>query len=254
MSDRLLHPEDIERIRGYLELSPDETLPKDPVEVLVKYGDSLPRTLLEPFTSITTPRDRARVRVIKSRRIMYTQQMPLPAILSASSGRLRWPLLWERMGGLSSLPFTQSTEGSGTTGVNAVSEEERWVRDQFQGGVEDTEHGEVRQHVKKLGGLLRGFEEERELEDMRERKRLERRMDDVGEEFDSESEDEDGDEGVPGRGGVPKSGGSIPTIVEQEDQESVLLAFEKKLVELFIDGMDVSLMKPHTGSHSSLTV
>lgn len=226
MDDQTLHPEDAQRIREYLELPPGEPFPMDPVEVLVKYAETLPRSLLEPFTSITTPRDRARVRVIKSRRIMYTQSTPTPDLLSAQSGRLRWPLLWERMGG-SLLPPTSLPGGE-------VSEEERWVRDQFQGGVGDEEGGEVRQHVKKLGGLLRGFEEEREMESMRERKRAERRLDDVGEEFDSESDEE---EGVGGRIGNTRI---VPGVVEDEDQESVARAFEKKLVELFVDGHDVS--------------
>lgn len=226
MEDRTLHQEDAQRIRDYLELPSDESLPLDPVDVLVKYAKTLPRTLLEPFTSITTPRDRTRVRVIKSRRIMYTQFTPTPDILSAQAGRLRWPLLWERMGG-SSLP-PQILPGGG------VSEEERWVREHFQGGVGEEESGDVRQHVKKLGGLLRGFEEEREMESMRERKRVERSMDDVGEEFDSESDEE---EGVGGRIGNTRIG---PPVLEEEDQESVARAFEKKLVELFVDGLDVS--------------
>lgn len=226
MEGHALHPEDAQRIRDYLELSPDESLPLDPVDILVKYAETLPRSLLEPFTSITTPRDRSKVRVIKSRRIMYTQSTPTPEILSAQAGRLRWPLLWERMGG-SSLPPTAAPGGG-------VSEEERWVRDQFQGGIGYEESGEIRQHVKKLGGLLRGFEEEREMESMRERKRVEMRMDDVGEEFDSESDEEDG---VGGRIGNTRI---APPVVEDEDQESVARAFEKKLVELFVDGLDVS--------------
>lgn len=227
MGDRGLHPEDAQRIRDYLDLSASETLPEDPVEILIKYAETLPRELLEPFSSLTTPRDRARVRAIKSRRIIYTQSTPTPDILSSASGGLRWPLLWERMGG-SSLPPTAIPSGDG------VSDEEKWVREQFQGGVGDEEGGEVRQHVKKLGGLLRGFEEEREMEHMRERKRMERRLDDVGEEFDSESDEEDG---VGGRIGNAVIGARV---IEDEDQESVARAFEKKLVELFVDGLDVS--------------
>jgi hypothetical protein len=92
----------------------------------------------------------------------------------------------------------------------------------------------VTQHVKKLGGLLRAFEEEREVEHVRERKRVERQLDQVGEEFDSESDEEDG---VGGRIGNTRIG---PAVVEEEDQESVARAFEKKLVELFVDGLDVS--------------
>jgi hypothetical protein len=119
----------------------------------------------------------------------------------------------------------------------AVQEEESWVRDRFLGGeaVEtDGDERKVRQHVKKLGGLLRGFEEEREMEIMRERKRVERRLDEVGEEFDSESDEEDG---IGGRIGNTRIGAGA---VEDEDQDGVARAFEKKLVELFVDGLDVS--------------
>lgn len=228
METRSLHPEDHERIRKYLDLAPDVLLPADPLEILSEYLHLLPRSLLEPFAELTTPRERARLRPIKARRLMYASTTPPPAFLSADAGRTRWPLLWERMGG-SSLPPPS----------RAVQEEETWVRDRFLGGelaVEgDGDSKEVRQHVKKLGGLLRGFEEEREMETMRERKRVERGLDEVGEEFDSESDEEDG---VGGRIGNARIGAG-PGVVEGEDQEEVARAFEKKLVELFVDGLDV---------------
>jgi hypothetical protein len=132
------------------------------------------------------------------------------------------------MGG-SSLPTTASA---------GVQEEETWVRDRFLGGLVEPSAGvgdkEVTQHVKKLGGLLRGFEEEREMEHVRERKRVERQLDEVGEEFDSESDEEDG---VGGRIGNARIG---PRVTEDEDQEAVARAFERKLIELFVDGLDVS--------------
>lgn len=219
---RTLQPDDLDRIRSYLELPPDVLLPIDPLRILTEYVDTLPRTLLEPFAEITTPRERARVRTIKSRRIMHASSRPPPAFLSADAGRLRWPLLWERMGGSTALPPPSSS----------VREEETWVKDQFLGEGD----GDSRQHVKKLGGLLRGFEEEREAETVRERKRVERRMDEVGEEFDSESDEEDG---VGGRTGNARVGAAVQ---EDEDQEAVARAFERKLVELFVDGLDVSVV------------
>lgn len=238
MSLQTLQPDDIDRIRSYLELPPDAVLPLDPIQVLNQHIDSLPRTLLEPFVELTTPRDRAKVRTIKSRRIMHASTTPKPGFLSADAGRLRWPLLWERMGG-SALPPPS----------RGVQEEERWVKDKFLGGEisegndeEGRDGKEVKQHVKKLGGLLRGFEEEREMENMRERKRVERRLDEVGEEFDSESDD---DEHEP-EGGPADSRGMATNarVVEAEDQDEVVRAFEKKLVELFVDGLDVSLPLP----------
>lgn len=89
---------------------------------------------------------------------------------------------------------------------------------------------EGRQHVRKLGGFLRGLEEEREMEGVREAKRVERRLDDVGEEFDEESDEE---ETVPRL--AMNGGGAV-------DQADVKVAFEKKLLELFLDGLDVSLI------------
>jgi hypothetical protein len=232
MEARSLHPENMEAIKTYLDLPPETLLPADPLDLLSSYLHILPRPLLEPFTSITTPRQRARLRPIKARRLMYASTTPLPAFLSADAGRLRWPLLWERMGGSSLPPTAPSRE---------VQEEESWVRDRFLGGLQPDTGGvetkEVTQHVKKLGGLLRGFEEERELEHVRERRKVERQLDEVGEEFDSESDEEDG---VGGRIGNARIG---PRVVEDEDQEMVTRAFEKKLVELFVDGLDVSLLR-----------
>jgi len=232
METRSLHPEDLAAIRTYLDLPSETLLPADPLDLLSTYLHILPRPLLEPLTSITTPRERARLRPIKARRLMYASAVPPPAFLSADAGRLRWPLLWERMGGSSIPPTAPSRE---------VQEEESWVRDRFLGGLQPQDDStgetkEVTQHVKKLGGLLRGFEEERELEHVRERRKVERQLDEVGEEFDSESDEEDG---AGGRIGNARIG---PRVVEDEDQEGVARAFEKKLVELFVDGLDVSLL------------
>ena len=230
METRQLHLDDLERIRSYLDLPAETTFSADPLELLLTYLQILPRPLLEPLAELTTPRQRARLRPIKSRRLMHTSSTPTPAFLSADAGRLRWPLLWERMGG-SSIPTAASA---------GMQEEETWVKDRFLGGLVEPSSGvddkEVTQHVKKLGGLLRGFEEEREMEHVRERKRVERQLDQEGEEFDSESDEEDG---VGGRIGNARIG---PRPVEIEDQDEVARAFEKKLVELFVDGLDVSIL------------
>jgi len=228
MATRQIHPEDQQRIKEYLSLPNETLLPADPLELLSTYLHTLPRALLEPFTEITTPRQRARLRPIKSRRLMYASTSPTPAFLSADAGRLRWPLLWERMGGSSNPTIASAGQ----------REEEAWVKDRFLGGLVEpsssVDDKEVTQHVKKLGGLLRGLEEEREMEHVRERKRVERQLDEVGEEFDSESDEEDG---VGGRIGNARIG---PRVVEDEDQEAVARAFERNLVELFVDGLDVS--------------
>jgi hypothetical protein len=150
--------------------------------------------------------------------MIYASQTPLPAELHADRGRLRWPLLWERMGG-SSLPPPSAD----------VREEERWVEENFLPGKENS------QHVKKLGGFLRGLEEEREMEGVVMARRAERRLDDVGEEFDEESDEEE--DVLPDRGAVPGA-------LEEKDQAEVREAFEKRILELFVDGMDVSTSKP----------
>ena len=106
---------------------------------------------------------------------------------------------------------------------SSVNEEEEWVEQGFMPGQEG------RQHVRKLGGFLRGLEEEREMEGVREARQVERRLDDVGEEFDEDSDDEEAQQSNQGM-----------TLSLTMDQEEVKVAFEKKLLELFIDGIDVS--------------
>lgn len=110
--------------------------------------------------------------------------------------------------------------------------EEAWVKDHFLPGAEG------RQHVKKLGGFLRGLEEEREMEEMRAAKRAERRLDSVGEEFDEESDDEEEEDGAQDR---RKAAAALPIAGPvAENQEEVKQAFERKLLEMFVDGIDVS--------------
>lgn len=83
------------------------------------------------------------------------------------------------------------------------------------------------QQVRKLGGFLRLLEEEREAEEVRAAKRMERRLDQEGEEFEEESDEEERDEA-----------NQRPQVAE--DQQEVKLAFQKRLLELFLDGLDVS--------------
>lgn len=113
-----------------------------------------------------------------------------------------------------------------------VEEEEDWVRDSFLPGKENA------QHVKKLGGFLRGLEEEREMEGVVMAKRAERRLDDVGEEFDEESDEEEEAEDRP-----PLD----PDRINEDEQREVREAFEKRILELFVDGMDVSVSRSHDG-------
>lgn len=211
MSIGTLTPDDLDRIFSYLDQPIPTELPTPPLQFLNDYIGILPPQLLLPFDEITSPRERATVPAIKARRHIYATRQPVPLELTADRARLRWPLLWERTGG-SSLPPSSID----------VTEEERWAEEYFLPGKENA------QHVKKLGGFLRGLAEEREAEEVIMAKRVERRLDQVGEEFDEDS-DEDEEE--------PKFHGIAPSEVNQEE---VRRNFEKRILEMFVDGMDVS--------------
>lgn len=228
-----LPPENVAAIHNYLSTpgssSSASTLDVPPLAFLTSHLDILPYSLLTPFGRVTTPRQRTTLPAIKRRRYLYAHpaEGEVPPLLQADRGRLRWPLLWERLGGARLPPPSAS-----------VTEEEGWVRDNFLPGKDGA------QQVKKLGGFLRGLEEEREWEEMGRAKREERKLDDVGEEFDEESdegEEEGGGENGQGQstnGSAIAAHGSAP--VEAEDQDEVRRLFERRLLELFLDGLDVS--------------
>ncbi|EAL20990.1 hypothetical protein CNBD5910 [Cryptococcus deneoformans B-3501A] len=113
------------------------------------------------------------------------------------------------MGGDPFAPISESAE-----------EEAAWAESSFMKGTAGN------QQVRKLGGFLRLMEEEREAEDVRAAKRMERRLDQEGEEFEEESDEEEERFGANQR----------PQMAE--DQQEVELAFEKRLLELFLDGLD----------------
>ncbi|WVR04531.1 hypothetical protein IAU60_001537 [Kwoniella sp. DSM 27419] len=214
MSRYPIHPEDVHAILSHLELPLADTLPIPPIDFLVKYLVSLPPSLLAHFDFIT-PRQRASVPAIKHRRLLRASSVPTPGFLTASEGRLRWPLLWERLGGD---PFPPPSQG--------LEEEEDWVKEGFMRDVDSS------QQVKKLGGFLRLLEEEREAEGVRDAKRRERRMDTEGEEFDEESDEEEED--LSGQG----QNGNVDRPEIAEDQAQVTRSFEKRLLEIFLDGLD----------------
>jgi hypothetical protein len=217
-----MHQDDVNSIMAYLSIPTATTLPTTPLKFLSDHINTLPPSLLRSFSSVTTPRQRASIRQIKARRLIYASSTPPPVELSASSGRLRWPLLWDRMGGSIDLPLPSSN----------IKGEETWVKDHFLPGAEG------RQHVKKLGGFLRGLEEEREMDQMRAAKRAERRLDNVGEEFDEESDEDEDEETARDR---VKTAAALPIAgAVAENQEEVKQAFERKLLEMFVDGLDVS--------------
>ncbi|OXG17843.1 hypothetical protein C366_03243 [Cryptococcus neoformans Tu401-1] len=198
--------EDVSRILFYLQLPPSDLLPLPPLQFLQAYLHLLPPSLLEPFT-IIPPKARTSIPSIKRRRLIHSTTHP--SFLTASQGRLRWPLLWERMGGDPFAPVSESAE-----------EEAAWAESSFMKGTAGN------QQVRKLGGFLRLMEEEREAEEVRAAKRMERRLDQEGEEFEEESDEEEERIGA----------SQWPQVAE--DQQEVELAFEKRLLELFLDGLD----------------
>ncbi|OXG42047.1 hypothetical protein C359_02633 [Cryptococcus neoformans Bt120] len=198
--------EDVSRILFYLQLPPSDLLPLPPLQFLQAYLHLLPPSLLEPF-AIIPPKARTSIPSIKRRRLIHSTTHP--SFLTASQGRLRWPLLWERMGGDPFAPVSESAE-----------EEAAWAESSFMKGTAGN------QQVRKLGGFLRLMEEEREAEEVRAAKRMERRLDQEGEEFEEESDEEEERIGA----------SQWPQVAE--DQQEVELAFEKRLLELFLDGLD----------------
>ncbi|OCF40894.1 hypothetical protein I317_05252, partial [Kwoniella heveanensis CBS 569] len=253
MSSYPMEPEDVQSILSYLDPSASSSgsataLPLPPLEFLRKHFDQLPPSLLNHFAFIP-PKQRTSIPSVKHRRLLHATAESRPAFLDGSEGRLRWPLMWERLGGD---PFPPPSHG--------VEEEERWVSEKFMPTADgratdsavsalDANGVEVattntNQQVKKLGGFLRLLEEEREAEGVRAAKRMERRLDTEGEEFDEESDDEEENEGdingsAAAGSGTRESGtgaGERPMIAE--DQEEVKRVFEKRLLELFLDGLD----------------
>ncbi|WVF69889.1 hypothetical protein IAT40_004672 [Kwoniella sp. CBS 6097] len=258
MSSYPIEPEDVQSILSYLDLSPSSStadlprsLPLPPFEFLSKYFDRLPASLLRHFAFIL-PKERTSISSVKHRRLLHATAEPRPAFLAASEGRLRWPLLWERLGGDPLGPPSHDVE-----------EEERWVSEKFMpmpddpsistansvsngqpiltdiGGGDSISNTNPHQQVKKLGGFLRLLEEEREAEGVRAAKRMERRLDTEGEEFDEESDEE---EDVPIEDGIARTGNGVGGVgdrpVVAEDQGEVARLFERRLLELFLDGLD----------------
>ncbi|WVW78599.1 hypothetical protein I302_100556 [Kwoniella bestiolae CBS 10118] len=221
MSQSPLTPDQIRPILSYLDLPLSDTLPSPPLTFLSQHLSNLPPSLLEHFAFLT-PKQLTAIPTIKHRRLLYATSIPRPGILSVNEGRLRWPLLWERLGGD---PFAAINENS-----NSAIEEEEWVS---QGFMHDSQGGrEKNQQVKKLGGFLRVLEEERESEGIRSAKRMERRLDVQGEEFDEDSDDEGEQQQLNG------DGNGVGRVEVNEDQGEVERLFEKRLLEIFLDGMD----------------
>ncbi|KAF5390540.1 hypothetical protein D9757_002649 [Collybiopsis confluens] len=167
-----------------------------PVQFLQKHLNQLPPHLLLKFSSITTPKDRTMIPTIRNRRLEYAKYNPPE--LSSASARHTWPTIWP---------------GRERRGVEEGTDEERWARTGFMEG--------TTKHVKRLGPLLRDYEEEREAERVRSIRRAEM-MAEQDHFIPEEDDDSDGDE---------------PGPVEGENEPEILAEFERRIHEKFIYGL-----------------
>ncbi|WOO82777.1 uncharacterized protein LOC62_04G006263 [Vanrija pseudolonga] len=243
-----LPPDLVEALTAHLGAVPSSA---NPLDVLAAHLPSLPPALAAQVGAHTTAKERTRIPAIKARRVLYgTGSAPSssssssgpnarlyapgvaavstpPPDLTAERGRQRWPLLWERLGG-------DPRPAESTT---AQADEERWAGESFMPGSDA--------FVGRLGRVLREDEEVREWEATRAARAAERRLDEQGEEFDDSDDDEDDVEGGAqgsGAAGARTNGGGLPhlpyTGTGAADQAAVEREFEKRLLELFIDGLD----------------
>ncbi|KAJ7765051.1 hypothetical protein DFH07DRAFT_867196 [Mycena maculata] len=186
-------------IRSYLGLASDsQPDPKTiPTDFLTLYIRQLPPHLLLHFSNITTPKERSRIPAIRNRRLKYASADPPEFQFSAA--RSTWPLLYD---------------GQWRRGKQEGEDEKDWAAKDFLQG--------LTKHVGKLGNLLGGYEEEREVERFRVLRR-ERAEAELVPEEESDSDDE-GDQNYAGRD-------------EQTTDEDSKTSFERLIRERFIYGL-----------------
>jgi hypothetical protein len=189
-------------ILSYLDL-PQNYTPSpevEPLEFLSSNLRLLPPHLLANFSLVTTPKQRTNLLQIRNRRLRYTQSNP--SALAYANARSTWPTLWRG-----------TPDRRGARQAQDGAEEKSWVESDF--------YGTQKPHVRKLGELLAGYEEERSWE----RSRIERRRRDEEEfvpEEDEDTDDEEEDE---------------PVTEPEESFEESKEAFERLIRERFIYGL-----------------
>ncbi|TFK50050.1 hypothetical protein OE88DRAFT_1631806 [Heliocybe sulcata] len=190
------------KVLSYLGLSAayEPSPSKEPIHFLRSNVRMLPPDLAGQFSCITTPKERTTIPAIRNRRTKFTQSNPRE--LSFDVARDQWPMLWGR---------------GGRSGQEQGKEEKEWAEKEFMGG--------MKQEVGKLGGLLAGYEEEREAERMRLMRREHYTNIQVVEE-EEEEEEEDSDDDV-----------YVSGPPEEETEEEARRIFERRIRELFIYGM-----------------
>ncbi|KAJ7638935.1 hypothetical protein FB45DRAFT_827566 [Roridomyces roridus] len=156
-------------IRSYLGLSADSQPDpaSEPIDFLKLHLRELPPHLLAQFSTVTTPKDRTQIPLIRNRRLRYASTNPPE--LGFSAARTTWPMLYE---------------GQGRRGQSEGEEERNWAeRDFLQGSTKHVGKG-------RLANLLGGYEEEREAERFRSLRRERNEAEFVPEE-ESDSDDEE---------------------------------------------------------------
>ncbi|THV08379.1 hypothetical protein K435DRAFT_958955 [Dendrothele bispora CBS 962.96] len=173
---------------------------EEPANFLIKHLSQLPPHLSAKFSSVVTPKQRTIISAVRNRRLNYTRSNPTD--LSFANAKHEWPNLWQ---------------GRERRGVEEGSEEKQWAENSFMEGAP--------KHVKKLGSLLGGYEEEREAERVRtlRREQMVAQEDEfVPEEDESDSELDEAES----RGPEP-----------DESEADAKMAFERRIHELFIYGL-----------------
>lgn len=213
------------RVLSYLGLPPDYTPSpsNEPVSFLSLHIHQLPPELLSIFSTLTTARQRSTVPAIRNRRFRYTQSNP--SELKTSNAKRSWPALWEG-----------PPEPPTSLGKDSAREEHDWVGSNFLGGSSTNSSGEKRHHVGKLGSLLGGYEEERELERMRGLRRdmAAKAAEEFVPEEDESSEDDEEEEVPNGMEGRSNFSGGPPQNDSIEEMQGL---FDRRVREQFIYGL-----------------
>ena len=172
----------------------------EPIAFLQKHLSQLPPCLLPAYSSITTPKQRTVIPLVRNRRLRFTQTAPQE--LSFVRARNTWPHLWE---------------GRLQPGVEERKEEQCWA---------DTEFMEGRKaNVGKLGRLLADYEEERESERVRTVRRIKESNELVPEEEEESDEEEEEEE----EEDLPES--------DHETDAQKQADFERRIRERFLYGL-----------------
>lgn len=141
-----------------------------PAEFLAQHMRTLPQNLLVLFTPHITAKQRTALPVIRNRRLQYFESNPPE--FSMPIAKATFSSLWPGPVG-----------NMNDVARHGAKEEQEWADKEFLGG--------QAKQVGKLGGLLGGYEEEREAERARILRRQQREMEESLPEEDEDSDDED---------------------------------------------------------------